>query len=279
MQNNKLIVIMPYFLMIPSIIIGILAMISYGVDSSIWIQNIIVWIFGTILGCAFLIRNKKSYLHQDNFSLTIIILLLLVLPFLFDGLDGVHRWVSLGPIRFNVAVIFLPLLIIQLWRLSLKRPIFYTVGLTYIALITLLLHPDASQVTAFACATVVMIWKNITTPMLKILHLALTAIIVILSWLFLDDLAPVPFVEQIIFLVADMGTIWLILGVISLILLLLPFFLGGKKNVLSLSLGAYYLMMIIATFFGNFPMPIMGYGVSPIIGYSIAITLLNKVNR
>ena len=96
------------------------------------------------------------------------------------------------------------------------------------------------------------------------------------AWVFLDDLAPVPYVEQIIFLVADLGIVWFILGVLSLLLLLGPFFFYGKKNIISLSLGVYYLMVMIVTLFGNFPMPIMGYGISPVIGYFIAITWLNN---
>ena len=35
-------------------------------------------------------------------------------------------------------------------------------------------------------------------------------------------------------------------------------------------------MVMIVTLFGNFPMPIMGYGISPVIGYFIAITWLNN---
>ncbi|MDM5332992.1 hypothetical protein QUF56_07100 [Ureibacillus composti] len=35
-------------------------------------------------------------------------------------------------------------------------------------------------------------------------------------------------------------------------------------------------MMLIVTLIGNFPMQIMGYGTSPIIGYLISITWLNK---
>ena len=35
-------------------------------------------------------------------------------------------------------------------------------------------------------------------------------------------------------------------------------------------------MTMIVTLVGHFPMPIMGYGISPIIGYLIAITWLNK---
>ena len=50
----------PYFLMLPAIVIGMLAMISYGVASSIWIQNILIWLVGTVLGFVFLVGTRKK---------------------------------------------------------------------------------------------------------------------------------------------------------------------------------------------------------------------------
>ena len=273
---NNLKGILSYFLMFPAIFIGTLAMVSYGVTSSIWIQNIIIWILGTVLGSVFIIRNKEKNLSIGNFSHTIIIVALLVLPFLFNGLDGVHRWLSFGPINLYIASIILPLLIIHLWKLALNNRERYVIGLTFITLVILLFHPDAGQLTAFACATAIILWKKISNRMIKLLSITLTVALCIVSWVFLDDLAPVPYVEHIIFLVADLGNVWFILGILSLILLLSPFFFYGKKNIISLSLGVYFLMTMIVTLIGNFPMPIMGYGISPVIGYLIAITWLNK---
>jgi hypothetical protein len=112
--------------------------------------------------------------------------------------------------------------------------------------------------------------------MMKFFSLILTVAFLIMSWLFLDDLAPVPYVEDIIFLVADLGSVWFVLGILSLLLVLSPFFYYGRKNIISLTLGVYFLMAMIVTLFGNFPLPIMGYGISPIIGYFIAISWLNK---
>jgi cell division protein FtsW (lipid II flippase) len=268
--------IISYFLMFPAIFIGTLAMQSYGVTSSIWIQNIIIWILGTVLGSVFLIRTKEKKLSIGNFSHTNIIIALLVLPFWFNDLDGVHRWLSFGPINLYIASIILPLLIIHLWKLALNNRERHVIGLTFITLVILLFHPDAGQLTAFACATAITLWKKICNRMIKLLSITLTATLCIVSWVFLDNLAPVPYVEHIIFLVADLGNVWFILGILSLILLLSPFFFYGKKNIISLSLGVYFLMMMIVTLFGNFPMPIMGYGTSPVIGYLIAITWLNK---
>lgn len=150
--------------------------------------------------------------------------------------------------------------------------------LIIITLIILLLQPDAGQLTAFACSTAIILWKLIRNKMIKLLSITLSLVFVFLSWIYIDDLEPVPFVEDIIFLVADIGIVWLIMGILSLILLIIPFFYG-KNTTVSYALGVYFFTMIIVTFIGNFPMPIMGYGISPIIGYFISITFLNKYKK
>ncbi|NYE08906.1 cell division protein FtsW (lipid II flippase) [Bacillus niacini] len=227
------------------------------------------------MGSIYLIRNKEKTLSKGNFLQNVVIIALLVFPFLFNGSDGVHRWLTIGPINVYIASIILPLLIIQLWKLALNN--IYAIGLYFITLIILLFHPDAGQLTAFACATTIMLWKKISNGMMKYFSLILTVTFVIMSWVFLDDLAPVPYVEDIIFLVADLGSVWFVLGILSLLLLLLSlFFYYGRKNIISLTLGVYFFMAMIVTLFGNFPLPIMGYGISPIIGYFFAISWLKK---
>ena len=248
-------------------------MISYGVPSSVWLQNIIIWIIGIVLGSVFIVRNKEEDSSVGKLSHSLLIIALLILPFWSSDLDGVHRWLSIGPINLYIASIILPLLIIQLWKVNRES---YVIGLIFIVLIILLIQPDAGQLTAFAFATGIIVWKKTISNLIKILSITLITVIVSVSWCFLDDLAPVPYVEHIIFLVADLGNVWFVLGVLSLILLLVPFIIYSKKTIISLSLGIYFLLTMIVTLVGNFPMPIMGNGISPIIGYVIAITWLIK---
>ena len=61
MKNLKGII--SYFLMLPAIFIGTFAMESYGVTSSIWIQNIVIWILGTILGFVFILETRGEKYH------------------------------------------------------------------------------------------------------------------------------------------------------------------------------------------------------------------------
>lgn len=277
MNNYKNII--PYLLMFPAIFIGTIAMVSYGLNLSIWIQNILIWLLGTVFGFIYLVRNKNQKWNKGNLLPNIVLIALLIFPFLFNGMDGVHRWLTFGTINIYIASIVLPLLIIHLWDLAFNNRERFAVGLLFITLFMLLLHPDAGQLSAFACATAIILKKTISKRIIKFLSLTLAAFFVILSWVFLDDLAPVPYVEDIIFLVGELGTVWFVGGILSLILLVIPFFYYGRKNVISLSLGVYFLMTMIVTLFGNFPLPIMGYGISPIIGYFIAISWLRKNNE
>lgn len=273
--------LIPYIFMTPSIFIGAIAMIRYGVTPIVWGQNTIIWFLGTILGCVFIMVSQKKYLNNDrvNLILIIMIIVLLILSFWSSDLEGVHRWLSFGPINIYTASVFLPLLIVCLWRLAVKHHELYVLGLIIIVLVILLFHPDAGQVTALSCATAIIIWKKADHRALKFSSLALLIAISVTSWIFLDELAAVPYVENIIFLVGDMGIGWFILGIVSLLLLLVPFFFLGKATLVFLSLGVYFLITMVVTFFGNFPMPIMGYGISPIIGYIIAITTVIKMKR
>ena len=145
-------------------------MVSYGVTTSIWIQNIsVIWIVGTVLGSVLISRNKNKNKIIGNFSYPIILVALLVLPFLFNGLDGVDRWLSFGPINLYVASIILPLLIIHIWKLAINNSEHYVIMLTFITLVILLFHQDAGQLTAFACATAIILWKKISNKMIKLL--------------------------------------------------------------------------------------------------------------
>ncbi|WP_314067951.1 FtsW/RodA/SpoVE family cell cycle protein [uncultured Vagococcus sp.] len=274
--------IVPYFMMLPAIIIGSIAMIRNDLPLSIWIQNIMIWVLGCVLGYLFLSISKKRHSNKNPFDFIpiIISIILLTCPFFTSYSSGVHRWLSIGPIMIYPASIFLPLVIIYLDKTLANYPESYTLGLLVILLLILLFQPDAGQLTAFSCAISLLIFKKVDKPVLRYTSLVILLIFVGLTWLFIDNLAPVSYVENIFSLVKDMGPHWFVLGTISLILLVLPFFTLATYNWTYFSLGLYFLAEIVVPFFGNFPMPIMGYGISPIIGYLIAITYaINQSDR
>ncbi|AGA68238.1 hypothetical protein Desdi_0711 [Desulfitobacterium dichloroeliminans LMG P-21439] len=261
-----------YLIPLPAIIIGSLAMYMNGVSTIIWSQNIFASLIAVILSD---LISRKTKIIGSIFSIPFVILLLLF-AFFDLGLEGVHRWVSIGPIRFYIASIVLPILIIGLWKIT-KRfnwwiPTIITMGVSLL----LALQPDASQSTAFIIPMAIILFNKASKSRYRLSVSFLFSLIIILSWLYLDNLPPVPYVEEIVKMVANMGVVWFVFGITSLVILPLPFFLFPPKNAKlpAKCLGLYFAIILISTLFGNFPVPIMGYGTSPIIGYFVAIAWL-----
>jgi len=64
----------------------------------------------------------------------------------------------------------------------------------------------------------------------------------------------------------------------ALPLLPLPFFIEFRRHhdAASLALGVYVALITLAPCWGTFPVPVMGYGVSPIVGYFLALALSKR---
>ncbi|MEH7613240.1 FtsW/RodA/SpoVE family cell cycle protein [Gottfriedia acidiceleris] len=274
MLTFKKINLLPLVITMPAMIIGVLAMIDNQVSPSIYAQNILIAIVGGIISFLVLFRDKRTAKKKTNIIVITCIFILFLLTFLDNGLHGVHRWIAIGPLRFNIALVLVPLLLIQLSSLMKSKPFWLTFGFALIFTVLLLFQPDASQLTAFTIAISFLLLNIIKNKSVQILLLIVFILLIIFSWSHLDQLAPVSYVEDILSLVKKMGIGWLVLAVISLLILLMPFFLFPPNSAkpLSFSLGIYFLISIISSFYGNFPVPIMGYGTSPFIGYLIAIS-------
>lgn len=268
----------PLIFTIPAITIGAIVMYHNEIPILIWAQNIFILVMAGFI--SFFAVSSKFNMKRNNFStISILIsLLLIILTFISPGMDGVHRWLSIGIIKFNVSMIVLPILIIELWKLSQIKGLSFTIITTIAISILLLIQPDASQLTGFAIPMMFMLCSKTDKKVLRLLIFGILSILIVLSWVFLDSLPKVAYVEGILSLLANMGLIWLTLGVLSLIILPVPFILFPPKNLKlpSICVGLYFIIILISTFFGNFPLPLMGYGISPIIGYFISITWYTK---
>jgi hypothetical protein len=162
--------------------------------------------------------------------------------------------------------------------LSQARGWWISIGVAVGVAFVLLLQPDAAQATAFAAGCLVLLLPLAERDPLRLICLLSLPLLAGLTWLRLDPLAPVPYVEDIVHLAAGLGAGWTVAAVVSLLVLPLPFFhaaRGGGKHA-GLALGAYVAITVLAAFLGNFPVPVMGYGVSPIIGYLAGLAILMR---
>lgn len=267
------------FITFPAILLGAIIMYVHDIPKSIWLQNIIVTILFTLL--SFLMFKKKKINRNTKGTLylpIVTIMILLLLTFLDSGIEGVHRWLTLGPISINISNVFLPLLLILFSTLLSKNQWWQSYIIVLTTSLLLVLQPDASTVTAFVISTLVLFIWSTNQYSIRFAMLLIPLTFAIISWIFIDNLAPVPYVEDILFMAKDLGFLWFIIALISLIILILPFlfFPPKKQKIISISLGIYFLTLLITTFFGHFPVILMGYGISPIIGYFISIYWLMR---
>lgn len=266
-------------IIIPAILIGIVGMIGSGVPISISLQNLIaLLIFG--LMAVLLIHRNIRYNDQIIIAISLILLLLTLFG---DGIDGVNRWIRVVIINVNVAMIVLPITLVALYNILIKNRVNYGLIAIVSIGILLVLQPDASQLMGFSIPIVIILFdKKISiNSFIRYVVSLILIFLMISSWIFLDNLAPVSYVEGILGLLNNMSPILLVMGIISLILIPLPFILFPPREFrrLFICIGLYYSLIIISTLFGNFPIPFMGYGISPIIGYYTVLYGVNSMEE
>lgn len=253
-------------------------MCYFKIPTGAWLINLLLVTLGIL--AAYFSNKLISVFKSTGSSLIISIsVVLLLLTFMDKGLTGVHRWISTGNFKLNIGVIVAPLLLIQISKTEgIEQAIFTTALVT----ILFLLQPDASQVTAFSIPASVLLMAKMKNKAASLLAIALILTSVIVAWCCLDSLPAVSYVEKIVQMAGQISPLYFVVAVLSLALLHLPFFAGYviKRELVFLATGLYFLLSILSSFFGNFPVMIMGYGISPIIGYFIGlIWLINGINN
>ena len=263
---------------IPALLMGAVVMGSNEISLFVYGQNLVCYF---VLGAFLLFLSVKPiHIMESKFGIILPILgcIAVACTFFDSGSENVHRWLAVGSFRLYISSIVLPCLIINLGVLLRGKSVVFPVAIAALVIVMLTMQPDASQASAFAVSITFLVWTQTKNRPLKYC-MALWAIgSIIFSWIHIDGLAAVAHVEGILFLAKDMGIAWFILGIISLALLLVPFFGFSNAPKLAGAIGLYYIIILASTFYGNFPVMFMGFGISPIIGYQLAMFLLLRDN-
>ena len=266
---------------LPALAVGILVMRASGVPATAWGQNLAACVVGILL-CLALARPRSSRRGEAGLlAAGVLALGVLAATWLDPGVQGVHRWLGLGPVRLHAGALVLPVVLATLAGLERAGRRHVSTLLSIATALLLVLQPDAAQATAFAAGAAVLLVPRSRAEGGAWLRLVPLLLLAGLSWLRRDPLAPVPHVEGIVGLAMEQGAGWGAAAVASLLLLPLPFLAarrtGGDR--LGLAIGTYVLVTILAPALGPFPVPVLGQGASPIIGYFAAIGLLRRSRR
>lgn len=260
--------LLPIFTILLPCLLGTMTMIMKDVPLKIWIQNISV----TILLSFLTVYLSKLKIHWNSKWIILASVLLLLLPFLQTGAEGIHRWIRVAGISLNSSMIILPTGIIAIYQLLKGRQ--NTVAFISILVISLILffQPDASQLTGFSLAILPCLYKSKMNTPVKVVTGIFLSTLTVLAWIFLDSLPPVNYSEGILIMMGELSFGLYFLGIITLFLIPVGFFARfSKHKCLHISIVLYYWGISLSAFWGNFPVPVIGYGISPIIGYFIVL--------
>jgi hypothetical protein len=242
---------------------------AHGVPASVWARNPGAWVLGLAVAAA--MGRTAGRRAQAGFLLAAP--LGLVATLLAPGLGDVHRWLQLGPLQVNAAEILLPPAVVALSALGGSRRWPWLVAMLVGAL--LVAQPDASQATAFAGAGVVALALSASARGFRWSGVAIAMAAAAAAWLRPDPLAPVPEVEGILHLAWGLSPFIATLAAATLLAAALIPMVAVQ---LGAPLSCYFLVSALAPALGAFPVPLVGMGVSPILGAWLGVGVLVAAN-
>jgi cell division protein FtsW (lipid II flippase) len=198
---------------------------------------------------------------------------------LTPGIDGVRRWYELGPARIHPSALVSPALLVGAARRLRGRP-----GAVHALLLSVqlvhVLQPDAGQATAFGLGALGLAAVTPLPVRWRLPALAYPSLAA-LAWLRPDPLPPAPFVEDIVGRALGLGAAAgaAALGSLGLVAIapLLPTRSARPEGAVAAVAVAVYLAASAAVVaFGEFPVPLLGFGPSPLLGAYIALAVLHR---
>jgi len=247
--------------------------------AGVWISHLAgipVMAFATnFAGLAIGILLALSFRRVSDAGLTwaaIVALVVLAATFAFAGIDGVHRWIRIGPIGLNASMAFAPILLAAV-ALRGRSGMIVFLGATVLHL----LQPDAGQGTATALACGFLFLKT-ETGLRRLTLLAIAVAGAVATWFRPDPLGAVPQVERILHLAAAQGMFANMTALVSSLLLLVPFVMAQIKSrdILAGAFVLYFVAQFVVTELGNFPVPVIGAGAAGVIGWYVALGLSER---
>lgn len=257
-----------FFLPLPAILGGGWIAEAHGVSKSAYLPNLIA----LVLGGVFFVLLRRASLETLAARLPTIAAILVLATLFAPGLEGVHRWLPLGPLRLHASSAFVPWVLVGL--LSTSRT---TLRRTWVLLATIqaihVLQPDAGQASALAAGAAPLLLssrrKNPGAVLVALVLVSLAAV----TWLRRDPLPPVDHVERILFLAFAKGTLGVAMVVLGASALLVPFVRRTSSREARVALVLYLVAAFFVTFFGNFPVPVFGAGAGAVLGWCALLSV------
>jgi hypothetical protein len=195
-----------------------------------------------------------------------ILLAILALPLLTGPeVNDVQRWLPLGPLTLHAGMLVIPLLLRVTAQDEADAPIILST-----ALLLTLLQPDAASAAALTFGAVGLYHVR---PDWKLGVFVVVGFFAIIFAALRGELAPQPFVERVLLGAIAAGGPALAFGLfVSLAAsFLLMLFAMQQSKAERFAVGGTLFGFAILSMVNTYPMPLIGFGVAPILGYALAL--------
>jgi hypothetical protein len=251
--------------------LGLVFLAKAGAPASYLILNLTALIAGLIIVLPFRRRDPVTRPFVGVVAIAVGLILLLTVAFGDEASDA-RRWLSLGGVVFQPGLIGLPFLLVAFAR---SRDRMTTAGLM-LGTVALALQPDRAMAGAMVAGIGVAALMKRDRMALLALSFALAGYIV--TTVRSDALPATPFVDGVFRTAASTGLIAGLAVGGGVAVLLLPPILGLRRNretaAAHAAFGTTWLALIAAALFGDYPVPVVAYGGSAIVGYVWSILAL-----
>lgn len=251
-----------------------------GVSAASWGRNLAAWLVGAVIAAALAAAGRRIVSPGAALAVAGLAVAGLAASFFNPAQEGVHRWIDAGPLHVNIAMVVLPSLSVVLAAAEDRRAIW---GAAVAALILLVAQPDASQTTTLAAVLILVAAFRAPSRGVKAALILFAGVAAAAAWMRPDPLQPVAEVEEIVGLAFQISPL---IGGLALILLAVftaaPAVLTRADARLKLAGGALSLCLAawaVTPLFGAFPVPLVGVGMSPILGAWLGVGLLAAATR
>lgn len=255
----------------PAICLGVLAMVASGVSPVIWGQQIAAWVIFSLL--VLLLRRAAGRLSAWIWCA--LLLGVLAASLAGQSVGGAKRWVDLVVFHANAAQLVLPAMLVALSRVSCPYPMIMG------AAVVLSRQPDFSQLMAFAAAASVILYRRAGEKMWKAGSVLVVVVCMVRCLMIPVEIEPVSYCEGILSMLAGRSSLLWLAGWVALALIPANWMhrYMGRKETFALGLAVYYAATMLFVLSGKYPVPFMGFGLSPIAGYAFACALCDADER
>ena len=184
------------------------------------------------------------------------------------SMEGVRRWVALGPIQLHAASLLVPL---AAWLAAQRLETATAIPLGAILLV-LAAQPDAAAVLALTLALGAVALVDKSKRKVAGVLVALGAVCV--AWA-LSRPDPLPAVDHVELVVRRAFEVSPTLGPLAAVALItVPMaMLWSRRTSATLALAAAWAGFVLANLLANYPAPVIGAGAAPVLGWLLSVGL------